>query len=98
MSLGISDGKADSQKSMGGNVAWECAECSAKEEGVRTIVVCHHCGKPVCRAHSVVIVDDAFAVSDPPGSRRAVHCSDCKSRYHPRGSDIEPEAAGLTSP
>ena len=45
-------------------MAWECGECRAteggKQEGVRVDVVCHHCGKPLCQKHRILIVDDAF--------------------------------------
>lgn len=79
-------------------MAWECADCGEKEVissmrnggDSRRIVVCHHCGKPVCFHPSRVIADDDFGTSvEPPTARAAVHCADCKNKHHPKASGIE---------
>jgi hypothetical protein len=79
-------------------MAWECAEdCGEKEQENHPILVCHHCGKPVCRKHREVITDDAFSAnSNLLGHRAAVHCADCKKDYHPRTSNLERETLGVT--
>jgi hypothetical protein len=52
-------------------------------ESEAPIFVCHHCGKPVCEKHGLVVsADDAFDGSDPLVSRAAMHCGEC-ARYHP---------------
>jgi hypothetical protein len=62
-------------------MAWECAECHARESRDNRIdAVCHHCGKLLCRDDRVLIADLAFA-----GGRTdqvAVHCRLCKEQYH----------------
>jgi hypothetical protein len=61
-------------------MAWECAECNAKESAASQIdAVCHHCGKPLCRDDQLRIVDNAFSAA-----AIAVHCAACKARYHAR--------------
>ncbi len=66
-------------------MSWECADCRQKE----MVAICHHCGKPVCGEHSSEITDDAFAASEPLRSRAAVHCQECRSKYHSRATGIE---------
>ena len=64
-------------------VAWECAECHAREErGCRIDAVCHHCGKLLCRDDRVLIADFAFASASGEADQAAVHCRSCKSQYH----------------
>jgi hypothetical protein len=65
-------------------VAWECAECNAREKLRNPVdAVCHHCGKPLCRGDRVEIADLAFAMVPGPISPVAVHCRSCKRQYHP---------------
>jgi hypothetical protein len=44
-------------------MALACAECGAIDgkERANVKVVCHHCGKPLCDDHCVLIFDDAFS-------------------------------------
>lgn len=66
-------------------MAFECAECAPGESpGNKLSSVCHHCGKPLCKAHGRVVSTDR-AFSDAPGKldRSAVHCDDCRRRHHP---------------
>ncbi|WP_433261772.1 hypothetical protein ACQPZF_27730 [Actinosynnema sp. CS-041913] len=67
-------------------MAWECAECHAREGAGQVFIdaVCHHCGKPLCRHDRVRIVDEAFAESDRHSAQLALHCKECKQRHHPR--------------
>jgi len=62
-------------------MAWECAECNAREDSqIRIDAVCHHCGKPLCRGDRVELADSAFSSSH--GDQVAVHCRPCRHRYH----------------
>jgi hypothetical protein len=64
-------------------MAWECAECHARESrGNRIDAVCHHCGKLLCRDDRVLIADLAFAGSRGGTDQVAVHCRPCKEQYH----------------
>jgi hypothetical protein len=72
-------------------MAWECAECI--RNGMTA--VCHHCGKPLCEEHEVVLTDDALAEYDPaPAELKrtlpddAVHCEDCQKQYHPKSQVV----------
>jgi hypothetical protein len=63
---------------------WECGECRQKEtDVVKITALCHHCGKPLCNKHSIVILDDAFADFEGAISNIAFHCDSCKKAYHP---------------
>lgn len=64
---------------------WRCNECGRAEYKRKVVVdaVCHHCGKTLCRSHQIEITDDAFDKDSGMGSYRAVHCHDCRRRYHP---------------
>jgi hypothetical protein len=66
----------------------------------RAIYVCHHCGRPVCQDHGLVVsADDAFddSVEAPgdgtPSVRRmpqpAMHCKQCVEQHH-RKADKHP--------
>jgi hypothetical protein len=66
----------------------------------RAIYVCHHCGRPVCQEHGLVVsADDAFDDSvEASGTgttsvRRvpqpAMHCKQCAEQYH-RKADKHP--------
>jgi hypothetical protein len=68
-------------------MAWECGECSGVDgkEGVTIKAICHHCGKPLCQKHQVIIVDDAFSGSAKEGAR-AIHCDECRKVYHPKAA------------
>jgi hypothetical protein len=47
------------------------------------ILVCHHCGMPVCQQHGwTVATDDAFGDSNTPISRISMHCRECMEEYH----------------
>ncbi len=35
-----------------------------KEQKVKIEVRCHHCGKPLCQKHRILIADDAFSVDE----------------------------------
>jgi len=49
----------------------------------RLILVCHHCGMPMCEEHGWILsADDAFDDSNTPVSRAAMHCRDCAEDYH----------------
>lgn len=78
-------------------MGWECSDCNIREdekEGVFVDAVCHHCGKPLCRAHQVTVgTDEAFAPGgsdDPvPADRSAVHCESCRRTQHARATLLE---------
>jgi NMD protein affecting ribosome stability and mRNA decay len=79
-------------------MAWECDFCKKEMSAV-----CHHCGRPLCRAHGAVIEDEVFAASDAQAApTTAVHCRQCKDKYHPRIQDLESQHAeepvGTASP
>jgi len=53
-----------------------CANLNCDEEAV---VVCHHCGKPLCKKHSYKVQkDEAFS-----SKITAFHCPECKQEHHP---------------
>jgi hypothetical protein len=55
---------------------WLCAECDTE-----LVVVCHHCGKALCRRHRFLVDDDAFHhKAEIPVY--AAHCRDCRSTFH----------------
>jgi hypothetical protein len=63
---------------------WECGVCSQPESRQLIIdAVCHHCGTPLCREHQYRPWDSAFSGPIASDDRRAVHCRDCRDRYHP---------------
>jgi len=66
-------------------MSWKCGKCDAVEgkDDVKVDVICHHCGKPLCQAHRIQILDDAFSSVDGPLSQKAWHCDECKKKYHP---------------
>jgi hypothetical protein len=80
-------------------MAWECSDCNAREDEQGAVVVdavCHHCGKPLCRAHQVnVVLDDAFTASGLTAvglaalpalqGLGAVHCDSCGRTHHNQG-------------
>jgi hypothetical protein len=72
-------------------MAWECAECVRDS----MTAVCHHCGKPLCDEHAVIVADDALAEYDASVSTRAmslsdqaVHCADCQRQHHMRSQVV----------
>lgn len=75
-------------------MARECIYGDETEDGSESIVVCHHCGSPVCNEHSLIIIDDVFGSSAESRSS-AVHCKDCKARYHPGAEVIRALPVGL---
>lgn len=54
-------------------MAWKCGVCG---EG-NIEVVCHHCGKPLCKDHLRVVRDKAFS-----SFAEAYHCEACKEEHH----------------
>lgn len=60
-------------------MAWECAECLREAMAA----VCHHCGKPLCKEHAVIVADDALSDHKGPLNDHAVHCEDCQKQHHP---------------
>lgn len=58
-----------------------CADCRPDVVGGEIVrLVCHHCGKPLCDEHRQLVRNDpAFSQF---GSSTAVHCEDCRLRYH----------------
>jgi hypothetical protein len=70
-------------------MAWKCVECVHAADGgdgrsSAVDAVCVHCGKPLCGQHKFEIVDEAFVLDPELGAKdnRAVHCEECRSRYH----------------
>lgn len=39
-------------------------EGEGKEQEVKIDVRCHHCGKPLCQKHRILLADDAFSVDE----------------------------------
>ena len=73
-------------------MTWKCADCNAveTERGESSIkVVCHHCGKPLCREDQTLIVDDAFYAESRVDLPVAVHCKGCRQTHHPKAAVIE---------
>lgn len=70
----------------------QCAVCGAPEnkDGQVLDTVCHHCGKPLCQDHRVLILDEDFANRSAPAPRHAYHCPDCHQAYHPRSHVVRP--------
>lgn len=64
----------------------ECSVCLAADgkDGKVIDTVCHHCGKPLCREHRVLILDEQFANQGAPVPRHAYHCPGCHQAYHAR--------------
>ena len=66
----------------------KCTERGEEEAPGRPILVCHHCGKPICAEHAWEVTrDEAFAgtASEPVS---AVHCAECRAKYH-RGTTTQ---------
>lgn len=64
-------------------MAWECAECSRREDKqFRVDAVCHHCGRLLCRDDRVEIADIAFSSAPGKLGQAATHCRQCKRQYH----------------
>lgn len=58
-----------------------CAVCASD---VRADSVCHHCGKPLCPGCRLLVdSDEAFS-----GQVAAVHCQDCKGKYHDKKTGL----------
>jgi thymidine kinase len=64
----------------------ECGECTAVHgrlvEGTNQVArvnaVCHHCGKPLCQVHRLLLADEAFSRDDSGYLPTACHCSECR--------------------
>jgi DNA-directed RNA polymerase subunit RPC12/RpoP len=64
-------------------MTWRCAECGDPETGKNQIdVVCHHCGKPLCKEDRTSSDGDVFSEVDRPIRNRAYHCHDCYQTHH----------------
>lgn len=65
-------------------MSWKCAVCGAVDGRDKAVVnaVCHHCGKPLCDKHQIVVRDSAFGHEDDDPPVWAIHCKDCGHRYH----------------
>ena len=70
----------------------ECAVCNTPDgkDGKALDAVCHHCGKPLCQEHRVLILDEQFANRGVPVPRAAYHCSACRQAHHPRSHVLRP--------
>jgi hypothetical protein len=77
----------------------KCTVDGRPEDSNHVIFVCHHCGRPVCEQHGLVVsADDAFDDSGDEPDRRipqsaahtakrpqaAMHCKQCIEKDHPR--------------
>lgn len=69
-------------------MARECVYVDETEDCSRELVVCHHCGRPMCTTHGRLIEDDVFSISETAGPARAMHCWNCKAQYHARAEEI----------
>ena len=70
-------------------MAWECAECHAREDANNKIDgVCHHCGKLLCHEDRRLTADAAFANIAGDSGQVAVHCQACLDQYHERAISI----------
>lgn len=65
-------------------MTWKCGVCGTMDGQKNNPVdsVCHHCGKPLCARHQVVIVDRRFGFDRENSRPRAVHCRECKLKHH----------------
>jgi hypothetical protein len=62
---------------------WRCAECGEPESGKnRVLVVCHHCGKLLCRDDRMPLLSDVFGGDDDETRNLAYHCADCYDTHH----------------
>lgn len=65
-------------------MSWECGECSrAEDDDVRVSWVCHHCGKPLCGEHTLLLNDGAFSSPSHVLGMSAAHCHECRDAHHP---------------
>ncbi len=62
----------------------ECAVCGAHEGQNEKVldVCCHHCGRPLCDDHRILVLDEQFANRPAPMPRTAFHCPDCRDAHH----------------
>jgi NMD protein affecting ribosome stability and mRNA decay len=60
----------------------KCAERGEVEAPGLPILVCHHCGKPVCARHALEVTRDEAFASTAAVPVSAVHCAECKGKYH----------------
>jgi len=78
----------------------KCANGEGKDDSL--IYVCHHCAVPICAEHGWVIpADDAFAESETPVARAAMHCGDCAEDFHrgiPRHHQWTAQVPGYAPP
>jgi hypothetical protein len=61
---------------------WRCTECGETESGRNAdLVVCHHCGKLLCREDRMLVSNDVFD-GDGLLANLAYHCWDCYDTHH----------------
>lgn len=48
----------------------------------RPVLLCHHCGMPVCQEHGRVVAADAAFAGTATAPQSAVHCRSCAERFH----------------
>ncbi len=65
-------------------MAWKCAVCGEVDGRNKADVkaVCHHCGKPLCSQHQVVILDPDFGHEADDPLVWAIHCKACGRKHH----------------
>ena len=65
-------------------MSWKCAVCGAQEGEGDTLIngICHHCGKPLCQEHQIVLLDSVFGHDKENPRAEAIHCADCRRKYH----------------
>lgn len=65
-------------------MSWKCAVCGELDGRKNAVVnaVCHHCGKPLCAKHQVVLRDPAFGHDQENPPVWAVHCKECGRKHH----------------
>jgi len=72
---------------------WKCGECGGVErDELKVEVLCHHCGKPLCLKHGILIRDDVFVTWEThhgDAFESANHCEECKKFYHPKAKPLQ---------
>jgi hypothetical protein len=65
-------------------MSWKCAVCGELDGRNKAVVngVCHHCGKPLCTKHQVIVRDPDFGHDKENPRVRAVHCKECRKKHH----------------
>jgi hypothetical protein len=64
-------------------MVWRCAECGEPEtDRIKSLMVCHHCGKLLCDDDRRVTFGDEFSEVGGPVGDLAYHCPDCYREHH----------------